>query len=130
MEGVNELAPFIGHGGVVALALLVWWELRAYRKDIGKELAEHRKEEAESRVAWSKAVSVIDRLAKRLDDEETIAKAAKAARDAASAVADRIRDEISGVHEAISPEDITPRVNPMGGYSKHKRPRTNPGGGG
>ena len=120
MEAVTELAPFIAHGGMVALALVVWWELRSYRRELGREMAAHRQEETESRFVWAKAVGVIERLAQRFDADDAAQKAAGAARVAAQAVAQEIRDEISGVH-GVGPDDDTP-------IPRSKRPRTNPGG--
>jgi hypothetical protein len=121
MDGISEIAPFIGHGGVVALALLVWWEVRAYRKEFGRELAAHLKEENESRLAFVKAIAVIDRLASRFDAEDAAKKSAAAATAAAAIVAEQIRNEISGVHD--TPEE---GITPPSGIKK--RPRSNPGG--
>jgi len=93
----EQVANLVSHGGVVALAVIVWYELREHRK----ELKQHLKEETKSREALVKMGELLDTLIGKLRDRE---------------LKDFIREEISGVHDKADPQsldDATPVEIPM-----------------
>ena len=95
---VAQIADLVSHGGVVALALVVWYELREHRKSL--EL--HRKDEDESRKVLAQIGEVLGKILER----------------------DRFRDEISGVHQAdpriVAMGDDEP--TPVEPFRKHSTP--------
>jgi hypothetical protein len=116
---ITEVAQLISHGGVVALALVVWYELRIHR--------------AELKSTRDVIANIGNTLAKILE------------RDRDREVREFIREEISGVHEAPAlaselaeaargrpagdDDDDTPVDSPRGEYRQvKKRARTDPGG--
>jgi len=111
---ITEVAQLISHGGVVALALVVWYELRIHR--------------AELKQTRDVIASIGQTLAKILE------------RDREREFKEFIREEISGVHDAPAlgelaeaakardEDDVTPVDSPRGEYRVHKkRARTDPG---
>ena len=85
----EQVANLVSHGGVVALAVIVWYELREHRK----ELKQHLKEETRSREALVKMGELLETLIGKLRDRE---------------LKDFIREEISGVHDKPDLEEATP----------------------
>lgn len=99
----SDLAKLISSGGAVALSLVIWYEMRTLKIaviDAGKNIAR-----------------ILER--DRVREEKALAA------ERAAEIKDFIREEISGVHEAASSEDVTPvekperlsRRTPVGGYA-------------
>ena len=115
---ITEVAQLISHGGVVALALVVWYELRIHR--------------AELKQTREVIAAIGQTLAKILE------------RDRDREIKEFIKEEISGVHDAgevaelaraakpgdddDTPVDMPSRPAPGEYREIKKRPRTNPGG--
>jgi hypothetical protein len=125
------VADLIHAGGVSALAVIVWLELREHRND----LKAHREKENEVLGALGLLVESVKGLVQGLvsrfveEDKVKLAEEAarKAAQDAASRVREIIRDEISGVHgeSLIGPDDDTP-VEGIKATKKQPRAQSSP----
>jgi hypothetical protein len=101
---IADLGKLVSGGGAVALAIMVWLELR-----------EHRKELSAVKEVIGSLAGTLTKISTAIEQRE---------------IKEFIREEISGVHgEALPPgvdEDVTPIDSPIA--QQKKKHRTPPGG--
>ena len=114
---ITEVAQLISHGGVVALALVVWYELRI-----------HRAELKQTRDVIAAIGQTLAKILERDRDREIKEFIKEEISDVHSAPALAESMEVARVRAAERDEDDTPVDVPRGEYRQvKKRPRTEPG---